>query len=55
MPRQNTFRETEALTFFPYLVWAEPNNRFRIPEQELSDTTEEHVFVESLLISQMLR
>jgi len=50
MPRQNTFRETRALTFFPYLVWAEPNAlRLVTPDQELSETAEEHLFVEKFL------
>ncbi len=50
MPRRSTFRETGALTVFPYLVWAESNDlRIATPDQDLSETTEEHVFIERFL------
>ena len=50
MQQRNIPREARALTFFPYLIWTETEElRFRTPDQELSETTEEHVFVERLL------
>jgi hypothetical protein len=50
MQRRNILREAGSLTFFPYLIWAETEGlRFRTPAQELSETTEEHVFVEKFL------
>jgi hypothetical protein len=50
MPNRSTFRKIGALTFFPYLIWAEPNDlRFRPPDEELSETMEEHVFIEKFL------
>jgi hypothetical protein len=50
MQRRNISRGTGALTFFPYLVWAEPEELgLKAPDQELSETTEERVFVEKFL------